>query len=310
MKKMIIFIVVMVLVLVFISSITAETFRASIVPADAQWVIHLDIDKFKSTRVGDMLLKEKDISGLHKINREFLKETKINLFQDISGITLYGGGKDEESTVVCLSGKFDRNYLLGLLEGEDSHRATKHGQNTIHKWDGHDFGAFARDNLVLLGKDRGMMERALDVIAGKRKNISSTPTGVYFQKTPKDVFITVAASNVSLLMEGRSKPRFLKNISSGFLTASEENTNFNLQLTVGADSQKDAANLEQVIKGFVALGKMYVEEIGDLSSLLENLTITVQKNQVQVQLIYPSDELFDILSNSGKFLLGLEGLVL
>ena len=309
MKKIIILIAVLALVLVFTTNIRAETFQASIVPADAQWVIHLDIAKFKSTLLGDLLLKEKDIAGLLGINREFQKETKINLLKDISGITIYGGGKDESTIVVCLSGKFDRKYLLGLLEDEDSHRTIKHGQYTIHRWDHHDYGAFVGENLVLIGRDRGMMEKALDVISGG-KNISSVSLGAYFKKASKEVFATIAASNVSLLMEGRSKPKFLKNISSGFLTASEENTNFNLQLTVGADSQKDAANLEQVIKGFVALGKMYVEEIGDLSSLLENLTIIVQKDQVQVQLIYPSEELFDILSDSGKFLLGLEGLVL
>lgn len=309
MKKFIIIVTLLVLVLIFSSLLIGDTFQASIVPVDAQWVIHLDIAKFKSTRIGTMLIEEKDIAGLKKASRMVYKETSLDLYNDIAGITIYGSGKDEESTVVCLSGRFDRKYLLGLLEEEDSHRTIPHGKYTIHKWDRHDYGAFASDSLVLIGKDLATMKGALDVIAGG-KNISSAPLGAYLQKASQADFVTIAASNVPLLMEGRSEPRFLKHIKSAFLSAAEQGENFKLNLTIGSDSQEIAANLEQLIKGFVALGKMHIEEIGSLSSLLERLNISVQKDQVTVQLVYPTEELVEILTESGKFLLGLEGFVL
>jgi hypothetical protein len=87
MKKAMIILVVILLAFLLLGELTASTLPKSLIPADAEWVVHLDMAKFKSTRIGHLLIQEKQ-GGIKKKAKVFYKRTSIDLLQDVTGVTI------------------------------------------------------------------------------------------------------------------------------------------------------------------------------------------------------------------------------
>jgi hypothetical protein len=93
MKKAIVIFVTVLLALFFCCELKASNFQKSIVPAEAEWVIHFDLEKFAATQVGEYLLNEKGAFKLMKKNDQFKKRYQINILEDIDGITVLDSEK-------------------------------------------------------------------------------------------------------------------------------------------------------------------------------------------------------------------------
>jgi len=218
MKKAVIIMVTVILAMFFCCELLATNLQKSIVPAEASWVIHLDLEKFAATQIGDHLINQEDVLGLGKKNSKFHKKYKIDLIEDIEGITVFGLENNEEKIVACLQGNFDRNYLLGLLEEEESHKEIPYGQYTIHTWDEDEYGVFAGERLALMGPSEEAIKLALDVIAGKKANITSSPMNEYIKEIPSNAFMAAMAKDISSLAKGKSKVFIIKKTESAMFS--------------------------------------------------------------------------------------------
>lgn len=302
MKKAVIFFVIILLTFFFLCELKATPLQKSIIPADSDWVIHFDVEKFISTRIGDQLLNNENILGLRNKNDLFIEKYQIDILNDINGVTIYGFGKDRRNIVTCLRGNFDRDYLLGLLAVERSHREIPHGKFTIHKWNYHEFGAFADDHLALLAQDETAIKEALDVIAGKKANITASSLMSYLNEIPSNAFFAALAKDISELAGLETKVFVLKKTESTLYTLSEEKENIHMILNITAKTLEDAKNMESIIRGLISLATMQMEE-ADISVRLhqEEIKIATEGKRVRVETFYPVKELVEILLGRVKF---------
>ena len=280
----------------------ASTLQKSIIPEDADWVIHFDVEKFSSTRFGDQLLNNENIFGLTEKNARFYDKYQIDILKDIKGFTVYGSGKDEENTVVCLRGNFDQAYLLGLLAEEESHKEIQHGNFTIHTWNYHESGVFVDDNLTLIAQDATAIRKALDVIAGKKANITSSSLMSLMNEIPPNVFFTALARDLSELAEHESDVFIFKKTESALFTLTEEKEYVNLRLNFTVKTLEDAQNMESVIRGLISLAKMQMEvDQREILRPLDDIGISAEGKKIRIELSYPIQELIDIVLGKVKF---------
>ncbi len=303
MKKAVIFFVIILLTLFFLCELKATPLQKSIIPAETEWLIHFDVEKFISTRIGDQLLNNENILGLRSKNDRFHNKYQIDILNDINGVTIYGFGKDEKNIVTCLRGNFDREYLLGLLAVEESHREIPYGKFTIHRWNYHEFGAFADDHLALLAQDETAIKEALDVIAGKKANITASSLMPYLNEIPSNAFFVALAKDISELAGLETKVFVFKKTESAFYTLTEENENIHMKLNITAKTPEDAKNMESVIRGLISLATMQMEE-ADITVRIpqEEIKIATEGKKVLVEMFYPAKELIEILLGRVKFL--------
>jgi hypothetical protein len=301
MKKAVIIMVTVILAMFFCYEIMATNLQKSIIPAEASWVIHFDLEKFAATQIGNHLLTEEDALGLGKKNDNFLKKYKINLKEDIDGITVFGIGKGERNIVACLQGNFDRNYLLGLLGAEDSHKEIPHGQYTIHNWDGDEYGVFAGENLALMGPSEEAIKLALDVIAGKKANIASSPMNEYLKEIPSNAFLAALANDISSLAGSKSKMFIIKKTESAMFSLAEIKENFNIRLNFTVKTLEDAQNMENVLRGLISLANMQLEEMKTGFKVPEDIVIATKGKKVYIEMNYPSKALLDLALGKAKF---------
>jgi hypothetical protein len=277
---------------------------AALVPQDAQWILHLDVKKFVSTQLFD-LLKNDHGSKLDQFNTRISEKLKIDLLKDIEGVTIFGQGKDRSNAVVCLAGNLDKNYLLTLLAQDKNHEETSYGKYTIHRWRSSHCGVFANNHLVLLGSDEGAIKNALDVIDGKKKNMTASPLMSYWRESPTGAFLRVAAHHISSLARDHDTSAILKKAGMAFFMALEKNETLKLKLKLTTDTPETAKNIEQIVMGFMALARMKQNDRESTRhmrffKLLENVQIKVEGNVLQMELSQPSAELAEMLAHGKK----------
>lgn len=301
MKKAVIIMVTVILAMFFCCELLATNLQKSIIPAEASWVIHFDLEKFAATQIGNHLLNEEGVLGLGKKNAEFKKKYKIDLLEDIDGITVFGFGKGEKNIVACLQGNFDRDHLLGLLGAEESHKEIPYGKYTIHSWDGDECGAFASENLALMGPSQDAIKLALDVIAGKKANIASSPMNDYIKEIPSNAFLAALAKDISSLAKGKSKVFIIKKTESAMFSLAEIKENFNIRLNFTVKTLEDAQNMENVLRGLISLANMQLEEMKTGFKVPEDIVIVRKGKKVYMEMNYPSKALLDIAMGKTKF---------
>ncbi len=187
MKKAMIIALTVILGIFLSLNLQAETLPRTLIPSDANWVLHLDMDRLLSSDLFNMIMGEKGWDTIKKRNIRFAKKFRINLLEDIKGVTVYGQGRDENKAVACISGRFDQNHLLSLLSLDDNHREIAYGAHIVHSWSSGEYGAFVGENMAILSESEDSIKHALDVIAGKAKNINQSEGGGPIRQAPADV---------------------------------------------------------------------------------------------------------------------------
>lgn len=300
MKKTIIILVAILLALILAPAIRGTSLQKSFIPADTEWIIHFDMEKYTSTQLNGIIMKEEGATRIKKKSEKFARKYKVDLLKDVKGITIYGKGTEDKKAVVCITGKFDRNYLLSLLKKETSYREISYGKHIIYNWDDEDFGTFASDQLILLSEDEEAVKTSLDLISGKKKNITSSPLTSSLNEIPADAFLMAAVGDISSITKSRTKPVILKKMGKAVFSIREKQENLALKLDFDVKSPEDAVQIEQIIRGLIAMVNMHQEEKDSKLKLSKSIKLTTQDKNIQLELIYPTVDLVEMTLGKRK----------
>lgn len=300
MKKLIIILAALTLALLFCFSAAASSLQVSVVPSDALWVLHLDIEKYASSELYKLLADKEGAAGINQKAGELFGKFKIEPFTDLKGITIYGRGKGEEDAVVAVSGNFDKPHLLGLIKAEATTKELPYGKYTLYNWDKSDFGVFATDSLILLAEQEGSIKLALDALDGKIGNISSSPLMAQIKKESAEAMVVGAASDISSLAGEDEKSALLGKIRAASCSIAEKGDAFNLKIDIGADSAQTAKEMEQAIRGLIAIGNLQLAETTEVKTLLQNINLALDGEKVRIALSYPIAKLAEMLKGLGS----------
>jgi hypothetical protein len=280
------------------SAAGASPLQMSLVPADALWVIHLDMERFTSTAMFKMLMDEEGAARMQRRADDALQKFHIDPQKDLKGITLYGRGKGDEDAVVAVSGTFDKAHLLGLLKQDTEHTESMYGKHTILGWDGDHFGAFATDNLILLSEKQVNLQAALDVLDGKIKAASGSSAIARIMKESPNSIMAAAATDISGMLGKREKPVMLSKMKTAALSVAEVGDITNLKVSVGAESAQVAKELEQAIRGLIAIANLQLTD-ADAQLLTKSINIGVDGENVRIDAAYPTVKLVELLKKRG-----------
>jgi hypothetical protein len=303
MKKALAITLAILLGLLLSTAVRAETLKKNLVPADASWVIHLDLEQLLSSRFFNQIMGTEGWDKVEEKNATFEKKFRINLLKDIKGVTVYGKGHDEESAVACISGRLDKDHLLRLLGMDEAHIEIPYGSFTMHNWDGEAFGAFVGNDLAVITKGEDILKHALDVISGKAADITNSEAASLIGRAPADSFVTAVARNISDLLgdEQDDHSAILKKAESALLHVAERGDDLFLGAEMSVTSPKDAENIEQMLKGLLAMVDMYKDNIPAGIKIPEDIKISRAGNYVRVEMSYPTAEAIKLIAEKGHF---------
>ncbi len=151
------------------------------VPADAKWLMHLDMDAARDSvvvqRAWERMLKLHPHAGgmMDMVTRMAGMDPR----KDLRDATAYGLDTDKRNGVMIVRAKANREFLTRMVEKAADHKTMKHGDYTLHAWthkrgrhSGPAVGAFFKDDVMVFARTEAAVTSALDVLDGRKAAVT------------------------------------------------------------------------------------------------------------------------------------------
>jgi len=295
---------VMLLVSLISAPAAAKSLDKSMIPAEAKWVVHFDMDMFGKTALKQLVWDNSNALDIKHIETDLKDEINIDLFKDVRSITAYANKNSERNMVAIVSGNLDKDYLLRKLKRHSKYKEEKYGKYTVYKWKHDSHGVFVGNSMLLFSRDEDSIKNALDVIDGKKTSIASGSLVSYLKMIPANAFLLAVADDVSALNKATAQAGVIldKSGMASFM-ALEKNKNLTMKVMFNTTDEKTALQVENVIRGLMAFAQMQKNKDGkthDWVKLVEALQVLRRGNSLELIFSYPSEEIVRFLESQHK----------
>ena len=265
-------------------------------PADTRWTVQLDAKALLSGNLGAWI-KDQATRGPAKARLALLRTiTGCNPLTDIDRVVLAGPDAGEEKAVLLAYGRFDSERLATVAEAAPEHQTFAHGTRTIHRWRDDQSGqirfGLLDGTVLIIGRELDRVAAVLDVRDGaavgvKPGTLPEPPTAT------GTVVISGAAEAIDAWQNLKPEAAIFKQARSIALVLSESGDALTIQANLAAADAETATQIEQVINGFIALGRMQADKLGDkplAKTALAGVTVNREGTVVTVGTTLPAAE--------------------
>jgi hypothetical protein len=274
----------------------AGALNQNLVPAGARWLLHLDAEAFRQSRIGAMITEEKFESQVRKAEADAKTDFSFS-FTKVTAVTAFGArigdGSDKDGVLMIQTPadvRSDMAKLIAIKEagttGEPPISKIAHGDATTYSI-GHDL--FLMDggpNVWLLGKSKTALEGARQVAIGK----AAALTDAEFLKfpAPENTFFFMAAADTgSTGAKLPAQARILQNADGGRIVIGELGDKLFLNLALKSKDTGTIQKIRDVLYGLKALAALTASEDKDLAALTSSAAVSATDHVVSVNLSFP-----------------------
>ncbi len=239
------------------TTLSAAPLDRKTLPADCQWVLHLDMDAARGTE------SWKYIQDKLEGNGEFLAKVQqvedlaqMRLPEDLQGLTLFGSAYGERNAVIVIHATMNQTRLLTMVQMSPSYAAEAHGIYNVVSWQDNGktlFGVFPTPGELIISQSKEGVSAALDAIDAKQ-NVAKTPE---LTTPPASPILYAASANVQQMLKERGDNNpVLKQITAAVLAIGQVNDQMHLVGDVLATSEQTAQQLKvsgEGLKGMLML---------------------------------------------------------
>ena len=252
-------------------SLHAGPLNSHWVPADAKWLVHVDVDAGLRSKVGQAAL---DWALANPDLKEALAKAQatlgMKLPSDIHDVTLYGRSFGPDG-VVIVHAELNRDKLMSLLQSRKDLKSSDLRGRTIYTWEEESpkdqadvshtsAGALIDDTCVLLGHDKESIVAALDVIDGKQPALDSG--SLLAQPAPPGTIGFIAAMHLESVANAPDRSLLFQKCREGLLALGEHEGQAFMHAQITAQSAEYAQQLTTMMKGMQALAELQNPQIG------------------------------------------------
>jgi hypothetical protein len=282
----------------------AEPIELKQVPADAKWLIHVDVDAMRESIVVQKAYGK--CMEMHKDAQKHFDKVQqtlgLDLKKDLHGITVYGKDLDKHHGVLIVHADVNQKLLLEKAEKAPDHKVAKYGSYEIHSWthkhgkESHPaFGTFFKPNvLVLAGCDKAI-EGALDVLDGKSPGITDEKSPLGGHLAPGAILI-VRASAVG----PQVKCPILKDADAFRVTLGENKGESFYRARLTMKTTEAAEQVKAVVEGFKAMVGLTHGSDAEAMKLVNAVKVTAQEKAVRIAWNAPAEEVWTAIEKAGK----------
>jgi hypothetical protein len=300
-------------VLVLALTITTATFGGPLqkeeVGSNAKWLLHLDLDKFRSTKVGSYFTQQVLEQKLSQPTADLKRELNFDLdLSKISSITAYGtdyGSKPDANGVLVIKTTLDVGKALDAAiekfsanagDGQGAIKKTQQGSTVLYSVNDDVFVAIHPGKLVVVAKSREPIQKASEVLAGKSANLTSGKVFSGFPDVQKGFFFLGIAEAFNSDAPIPPQANILKLADGGRLVLGEDADRLFLNVALKAKSSEVVTQMQQVVQGLVALASLSKAENKDLMQLAQSAKVSADENMVSLSLEYSVERAIEKLS--------------
>lgn len=282
----------------------ATPLQKSEISPTANWALHADLDVFRNSTIGRLLLAELKAQGVEEKMQNFAAVFSFNPLTDLRGVTLYGKGKDRNNAVAIVNGQFDSDKLLSILRWNPQYQEVPYQEVTLYRWLNEDktgatagqlmYGYIHKGQKVAISSGLDALKGAVDTLKGSGAGAS---TGLLNQMPQGDrgTFLQIAATGIADMVGQDPKAAILKQADSLSLAAGETADKLSIGLRLQSQSPEVAENILKMAQGVVAMAQLATPEQPKLSELAKGVTVARDDKIVQAHFEAPAQSVFAFL---------------
>ena len=276
----------------------ADGLKQNLVPANSRWVLHLDVEAFRKSRIGAMIVEDKAESKVRQVKQD----TKLDLdfsFNKITAITAFGPkvGENHDAAVLLIQTtadvRGDLEKLIGFkeLSGNGQPPISRITANGVEIYKIHDELNLvqAGEKMWLLSKNKAGLQAAREVVLGKAEGLKDAALLNYPVVTNGFFFVALADTGSA----GDSLPahaKILQKAEGGRLAIGEKDDKILFNLALRAKEADTIAEMQQLAQGLVAFVKLAQSDNKDLSTLVSSASVKTNENYLSVDLSFPLNQ--------------------
>jgi hypothetical protein len=241
------------------------------VPADAKWVVHLDMDLTRQSRAWAMALDRADRDSNGEARRKLAAVSTLlgsRFPEDVHGVTIVGRGVKAGPNKVAMNGvmivraKLDRERLSALVKLNEEYTSSAYDGKEISGWrvekEGPQrmYGSFAGDSIMVVGSSEDEVKAELDVLAGKGKALAGEGPLAAAVGKGTGAMLYIAGDGLSDLRETAGASPIVAQLNSAWVSVSETPTDLVVRASVEAKTPEVANQLRSMGDGFKALAML------------------------------------------------------
>jgi hypothetical protein len=240
-----------------------------LVSADAKWVAHLDVKALLKSPVGELLLEKLREEPTRTELADFVSVFGFDPRHDLQAVTLWGTGYEPDEGVVALTGKFDKDKLLGLLAQNEHYKQFEHGDYVLHRWrqepegrkdDGIRFGTFFRKDVALVTRDKEMLAGALDQLAKEGGTLAGRDAPALLPELSEGTFLFAKGVDLAAAAKTKRKAdaRWMKLLSSGLMELGQTGQTLFVVTRLNTINAENGARLRETLTGLRAMAQLHL----------------------------------------------------
>ncbi len=274
----------------------------STVAADAKWLVHVDVDALRDSKVVRHAHDEVMKHDIVKTVLAMIKEaTGCDLEHDIHGATAYGTGFKPHAGVLIVYAHADREKLANLMKTRPDFKTSKDGDLELYSWteshgkNHHDVVvAFPKKDTGVFADSAEQVKAAVAVLNGKNGLSSSSPL---VGEAPKGTSFQLAVTGINEA-ELPVKVDVLKKISRVSIAAGEsDGTDFSHTRIVTTDAET-AKEFKSIVEGFKAMADLHLAKEADLKEMVDAAKIAADGTTLSIDWSGSSDSVIKLMDRA------------
>lgn len=292
------------LCLTVVPALAAPLQKSEISPG-ANWMLHADLDAFRNSTLGKLVLAELKAQGVDAKLQDFATIFSFNPLTDIRGVTLYGKGQDRNNAVAIFDGQFDPDKLLNVVRWNAQYQEIPYQGITLYRWQNEDkkkdttteqlmYGYIHKGQQVVISSGLDALKGAVDTLKGSGAGgsmglVSQIPQG------DKGTFLQIAATGIGEMVGQNPQAAILKQADSLSLAAGETAEKVFIGVRLQGQSPEVAENMLKMAQGVLAMVQLAAQEQPKPSELAKNVNVAREDKTVQVRFEAASQSIFTFL---------------
>jgi hypothetical protein len=271
----------------------------------ANWVAHADVEAFRSSGLGKLILAELQAQGLEEKLQVFAAVFSFNPLKDVRGVTLYGKGKDRNQAVVLIDGQFDAERLLAVVRSNAQYKEIPHQGVILHQWLNEEKKGDQTTSQILYGYIHGgrqivisagleALKQAADTLKTPAGGAASPLLG-QIPASGNGMFLLIVATGVGEVVGDEPQAAVFKQANLLTLTAGQTAENVSIDLNLQGASPEVADGMVQMFQGLVAAISLAGQEQPKLSELAKGVTVSRADKTAQVRFAAPAQAVFEFV---------------
>jgi len=282
--------------------------RKDWVAADAEWVVHVDMEAFVASKIGQAMLDEDDPIELNAHFDELKNELGLDPRTDVMSVTAWGSGTedDEQGVIVAVTSDRVEAALDGLREKDavdvDTIEIAGREVHVISDDDEHLFVHVRRTSrddrrVLLLSDGKDAMRHALRVLENETPSLEAGGSALAKRAPREGSIVYASVTDVSRLPEMEAASQIVKLSDAITVDVSEREGVLHGSASISADTTENARNIADVVQGLIALGRLMAGGDDEFRQLTDAVRIDADGRVITIGLQIETDALIGAMEH-------------